>query len=72
VPKQPLEELTILDLEETALGSIETPTTDLLATLIVPIQFYERQTVSHTVMETNVVTSYGNSLVPTMVVIAGE
>jgi hypothetical protein len=42
VPNQPLEELTILDLEATALGSVETPTTDFLAPFIIPIHFYER------------------------------
>jgi hypothetical protein len=72
VLEQPPEESTILDLEENALGSVETPTTDLLAPFIVPIQFHERQTVSHTVMETNVVTSSRNSSVPTTVVTTGE
>jgi hypothetical protein len=69
---QHLEESTILDLEENALGLVETPTTDFLAPFIVPIQFYERQTMLHTVMETNVVTPSGNSSIPTMVVITGE
>jgi hypothetical protein len=61
-----------LDLEATALGPVETPTTDFLAPFIVPIQFYERQTVSHTTMETNVVTPSGNSSIPTTVVTTGE
>jgi hypothetical protein len=68
VPEQPLEESTILDLEATALGLIETPTIDFLAPFIVPIQFHERQTVSHIAMETNVVTPSGNSSIPTTVV----
>jgi hypothetical protein len=72
VPEQPPEESTILDLEATALGPVETPTTDFLAPFIVPIQFYERQTVSHTAMETNVVTPSGNSSIPTTVVTTGE
>jgi hypothetical protein len=41
VPEQPLEESTILNLETTALGSVETPTTDILAPFIVSIQFHE-------------------------------
>jgi hypothetical protein len=72
VLEQALEELTILDLEATTLGSIKTSNTDLLAPFIVPIQFHELHTVSHTTMETNVVTSSGNYLVPTMVVTIGE
>jgi hypothetical protein len=72
VPKQPPEESTILNLEETALGSVETPTIDILAPFIVPIQFHECQIVPHTTMETNVVTSYGNSSIPITVVTTGE
>jgi hypothetical protein len=72
VPDQPPEESNILDLEATALGSVETPTTDFLTPFIVPIQFYERQTVLHTAMETNVVTPSGNSSIPTTVVTTGE
>ena len=72
MPEQPLEESTILDLEATALGSVETPTTDFLAPFIVPIQFHKRQTVSHTAMETNVITPSGNSSIPTMVVTIGD
>jgi hypothetical protein len=72
VPEQPPEESNILDLEAISLGSVETPTTDLSTPFIVPIQFHERQTVSHIAMETNDVTSSGNSLVPTMVVTTGE
>jgi hypothetical protein len=72
VPDQHPEELTILDLRENALGLVETPTTDFLAPFIVPIQFYEHQTVLHTIMETNVVTPSGNSSIPTMVVTTGE
>jgi hypothetical protein len=71
VPEQHLEELTILDLEATALGSFETPTIDFLSPLIIPI-FHERRTVSHTTMETNVVTSSWNSFIPTTVVTTGE
>jgi hypothetical protein len=55
-----------------ALGSVETPTTDILASFIVPIQFHERQTVPHTTMETNAVTSSGNSSIPTTVATTGE
>jgi hypothetical protein len=72
VPDQPLEESTVLDLQETALGPVETPTIDFLAPFIVPIQFDERQTVLHTTMETNVVTPSGNSSIPTMVVTTRE
>jgi len=46
VPEQPPEESTILDLEATTLGQVETPTTDFLAPFIVPIQFHKRQTVT--------------------------
>jgi hypothetical protein len=67
-----LEESTILDLGVKALGPVETPTTDFLAPFIVPIQFYERQTVSHTAMETNDVTSSGNSSIPTTAVTTGD
>jgi hypothetical protein len=72
VPEQPPQESTVLDLEATTLGLVETPTTNFLAPFIVPIQFYERQIVSHTAMETNVVTPSGNSSIPTRVVIIGE
>jgi hypothetical protein len=68
VPNQHPEESTILDLEANALGLVETSTTDFLAPFIVPIQFYERQTVLHTTMETNVVTPSRNSSIPTTVV----
>jgi hypothetical protein len=72
VPKQPPKESTISDLEAIALGPIETPTTNFLAPFIVPIQFNEHQTMSHTVMETNVVTPFGNSSIPTIVVTMGD
>jgi hypothetical protein len=72
VPEQIPEESTILDLEATTLGPVETPTTDFLAPFIVPIQFHERQTMLHIVMETNVVTPSGNSSIPTTVVTTGE
>jgi hypothetical protein len=72
VPDQPSEELTIFYLEASTLGPIETQTTNFLAPFIVPIQIYERQTVSHTAMETNVVTPSRNSSIPTMVVTIGE
>ena len=39
MPKQLLKESTVLDLQTTALGSVQTPTTDILAPFIVPIQF---------------------------------
>jgi hypothetical protein len=72
VPEKPPEESTILDLEETSLGSVETPNTDFLAPFIVPIQFHECQTVSHRTMETNVVTPSRNSSIPTTIVTIGE
>jgi hypothetical protein len=72
VPDQPLEESTILDLEANAIGLVETPTTDFLAPFIVPIQFYERHTMLHRAMETNVVTPSRNYSIPTMVVTTGE
>ena len=72
VPEQLPEESTILDLEATTIGSIETPTTDILAPFIVSIQFHERQTVPHTTMETNAFTSSGNSSIPTIVVTTEE
>jgi hypothetical protein len=72
VSDQHLEESTILDHGVNALGLVETPTTDFLVPFIVPIQFYERQTVLHTTMETNVVTPSGNYPIPTMVVTTRE
>jgi hypothetical protein len=72
VPDQNLEESTILDLEVNALGPVETPTTDFLAPFIVPVQFYECQTLLHTTMETNVVTPSGNSSIPITVVTTGD
>jgi hypothetical protein len=41
VPEQLLKESIILNLEVAAFGSIETPTTDILAPFIVPIQFHD-------------------------------
>jgi hypothetical protein len=61
VPKQLPEESTA------NLGSVETPTTDTWPQVIVPIQFYEGLSVPHTAMETNIVTSSGNSSIPTTV-----
>ena len=72
MPEQLPEESTILNLEAATLGLIETPTTDILAPFIVPIQFHKCQTVPHTDMETNVVTSSGNSSIPTTVATIGE
>jgi hypothetical protein len=72
VPEQLLEESTVLNLEAAALGSVETPTTDILAPFIVPIQFHERQTVPHTSMETNVVTPSGISSIPITVATTGD
>jgi hypothetical protein len=72
VPDQHPEETTILDFGAKALGPSKTPTTDLSAPIIVPIHPYECQTVSHAAMETNVVTSSGNSSIPTTVVTTGE
>jgi hypothetical protein len=66
VPKQLPEESTA------NIGSVETPTTNILAPFIVPIQFHERHTVPHTAMETNDVTSSGNSSIPTTVATTGE
>jgi hypothetical protein len=56
----------------TNLGSVETPTTDTWPSVSVPILFYERLSVPHTAMETNVVTSSGNSSIPTTVATTGE
>jgi hypothetical protein len=59
--------------ESTAnLGLVETPTTDTWPLVIVPIQFYERLSVPHTAMETNVVTSSGNSSIPTTIATTRE
>jgi hypothetical protein len=59
--------------ESTAnLGLVETPTTDTWPDVIVPIQFYECLLVPHIVMEPNVVTSSGNSSIPTLVATTGE
>jgi hypothetical protein len=59
--------------ESTAnIGSIETPITDTWPSVIVPIQFYERLSVPHIVMEPNSVTSSGNSSIPTTVATTGE
>jgi hypothetical protein len=66
VPEQLLEE------SIANLGSVETPTTDTWPSVIVPIQFYERLSVPHTVMEPNTVTSSGNSSIPTTVATTGE
>jgi hypothetical protein len=62
----------LLEESKTDIGLVETPTTDILAPFIVPVQFHERQTVPHTAMETNVVTSSGNSSIPTIVATIGE
>jgi hypothetical protein len=72
VPDQHPEETTILDFGVKSLGPLEIPTTNLLAPIIVPIHPYECQTMSHVEMETNVVTPYGNSSIPTMVFTTGE
>jgi hypothetical protein len=72
VPEQLPEESTILDLEKATLGLVETPTTDILAPFIVPIQFHECQIVPHTTMETNTVTPSRNSSIPTIVATTGE
>jgi hypothetical protein len=53
-------------------GSVETPTTDTWPQVIVPIQFYERLSVPHTVMEPNSVTASGISSIPTTVSTIGE
>jgi hypothetical protein len=66
VPDQLPEESTV------DLGSVETLTTDIFTPFIVSIQFHERQTVPHTAMENNVVTSSGNSSIPTTVATTGE
>jgi hypothetical protein len=72
MPDQPPEESILLDLGENALSLVETPTTDFFSPFIIPIQFYKRQTVLHTKMETNAITSFGNSSIPSMVVTTGE
>ena len=72
VPDQHPEETTILDFGAEALGPPKTPTIDILAPIIVLIHPYECQTVSQVVIETNVATSSGNSLIPTTVVTTGD
>jgi hypothetical protein len=72
VPDQHTEETTILEFGAKAPSPSETPTTDLSAPIIIPIHPYECQIVSHTTMETNAVTPFGNSSIPTMVVTTGE
>jgi hypothetical protein len=71
VPNQHPEEPTISDLGAEALGPSETPPTDILAPIIIQIYPYERQTMSHTAMETNAATSSGNSYIPTTAVTTG-
>jgi hypothetical protein len=66
VPEQLPEEST------TNLGSVETPTTDTWPSVSVPIQFYECLSVPHIAMETNAVTSSGNSSIPTTIATTGE
>jgi hypothetical protein len=56
----------------TNLGLVETPITDTWPSVILPIQFYERLPVPHTVMEPNTVTSSRNSSIPTTVATTGE
>jgi hypothetical protein len=65
VPEQPPEESTA------NIGSVETPTTNTWPQVIIPIQFYERLSVPHTAMETSVVTSSGNSAIPTTIATIG-
>jgi hypothetical protein len=72
VPDQHPEEITILDVGAKALGPYETPTTNILTPIIVPIHPYVCQTVSHATMETNASTSSRNSSIPTMVVTTGD
>jgi hypothetical protein len=60
VPKQHLEESTILDIGVKAFGLIETSTIDISTPTIVLIHPYECQIMSHAEMETNVVTPSGN------------
>jgi hypothetical protein len=62
----------VLYLEATTFGLFETPTTDILAPFIVPIQFHEHQTVPHTAMETNAITPFGNYSIPITVATTGE
>jgi hypothetical protein len=54
------------------IGSVETPNTDTWPQVIVLIQFYERMSMPHTAMATNVVTSSGNPSIPITVVTTGE
>jgi hypothetical protein len=72
VPNQHPEETTILEFGAKDLVPPETPTTNILAPIILPIHPYECQIVSHAAMETNVVTPYGNSSIPTMLVTTRE
>jgi hypothetical protein len=63
----------LLPEESTAnLGSVETPITNTWPSVSVPIQFYERLSVPHTTMETNIVTPFGNSSIPTPVATTGD
>jgi hypothetical protein len=72
VPDQHLEESTILDLGAKYFGLVETSTNDISTPTIILIHPYECQTVSHAAMETNVVTPFGNSSIPTTIVTIGE
>jgi hypothetical protein len=72
VPDQHPKESNVLDPGAKDFGLVETSTTDISAPTIVLIHPYECQTVSHATMETNVVTPFGNSSIPTMVVTTGE
>jgi hypothetical protein len=72
MPDQHPEEMTILEFGVKALGPPETPTTNILAPIIIPIHPYECQTMSHTTMEKNVFTPSGNYSIPTAVVTTGE
>ena len=65
MPDQHPKEPTISYLGGKSLGPSETPTTDILVPIIVQIYPYERQTVSHTAMETNAGTSSWNYHIPT-------
>jgi hypothetical protein len=72
MPDQHPEESTVIYLGAKDFGLVETSTTNLLAPTIIPVHSYECQSVSHAAIETNVVTPFGNSSIPTTTVTIGE
>jgi hypothetical protein len=62
----------LLEESTTNIGLVETSATDTWPSVSVPILFYERLSVPHTTMETNIVTSSRNPSIPTTVATTGE